>query len=139
MSDRFEASVGVELTATAASVNGAQDRQDSILLLQTMSMYYQRSMELITLASNPQATEPMKITARQIHEKVSEIIDRTIRTFDQVRDPRTFILDMNEALDAMPAAPQGLNGLAQWLGSVMPQGGGPGPAGPGAGPATALQ
>jgi len=131
-SPRFEESVSVELTATSASINRAQDRQDAILLMNVMGQYYQRAMELVALTSSPQATEPMKKTAQQIFQKVGEIMDRTIRTFDSIRDPSTFILDMTEALESM-GQPQGLEGLAGMLQQVM--GGGqsqpplPGPGG----------
>ena len=59
-------------------------------------------------------------------KKVGEIMDRTVRTFDSIRDPSTFILDMTEALDSMQANPQGLEGLAGMLQQVM-GGGGQGP------------
>jgi len=121
-SPRFEESVSVELTATSASINRAQDRQDAILLMNVMGQYYQRAMELVALTASQQATEPMKKTAQQIFQKVGEIMDRTIRTFDSIRDPSTFILDMTEALESM-GQPQGLEGLAGMLQQVMGAGG----------------
>jgi hypothetical protein len=51
--------------------------------------------------------------AVKIAEASGEVIDRTIRTFDQVRDPAAFIVDMESAIGAVG---QGDAAMAQLLG-----------------------
>src|SRR5258706_4186803 len=72
-------------------------------------------MELVTIAANPQVPPEVKTTAQKIATAAGEIIERTIRTFDQIRDPRTFIVDVGEELDSALACvnQNGLQGLSQ--------------------------
>lgn len=126
--ESFDEHVVVELTASSASINREADRQNAFLLTQILSMYYQRTLEITALAANPQTPEPVRKVAVKIMSAASEIIDRTIRTFDQVRDPATFIIqfegELNQAAQAGPADQPGLQQLLQVL---MGQGGVPSP------------
>ena len=111
--ENFDEHYDMELTASSASVNREADRQNAIMLVNILATYYQRTLELVAIASNPQTPPAVKETARKIADSAGEIIDRTIRTFDQVRDPATFIIDINEELDNIPGIAQG--GLDQLL------------------------
>ena len=57
--------------------------------------------------------------ARKIANSAGEIIERTIRTFDQIRDPEAFIVDVNAELDKIQGVGQeGLAGLTDLLGKA---------------------
>jgi hypothetical protein len=127
----FDENVIVELTANSASVNKEADRQNSMMLVSILAQYYQRVIELVMLASNPQTPEPVRDIAVKVAKSAGEVIDRTIRTFDQMRDPETFIIDVEavvgEALRGEPAS--AVNQLTQimnnpqMLQALLPQGG----------------
>jgi hypothetical protein len=116
MSKRFEESVSVELTATTPQVNRAQERQDAVQLISLVGQYYEKVLQLLMVASNPQTPPPVQKIAKEIAEKVGEIVERTIRTYDAVRDPKTFILEVDEAIASVQPNDQGLQGLAALLG-----------------------
>lgn len=107
----FDEAVRVELTTSSASVNREQDRQDAIVLNNLLSTYYQRMLELAMIIANPQVPANVKEVAGQIAERAGEIVDRTLRTFDSVRDPQTFLLDPGQGFEAQG----GLDGIAQLL------------------------
>lgn len=98
---RFDDGIAVELTASDASINREADRQNALLLANLLGQYYVRTIELMQLAANPQTPPPLRQLAQQVGEKVGELIERTIRTFDQVRDPERFIIDLNGTLQAI--------------------------------------
>lgn len=129
----FCGAMKVELTASSASANKAQDRQDAVMLVNVLGGYYQRVLELVQIAANPQVPEPVADVARKIANAGGEIIARTLRTFDQVRDVDTFVINVDQELDAVKdtMSAQGLMGLMQLLTSSSAPGG---PAGAGAVP-----
>ena len=126
-SSDFDESIAIELTASNASINREQDRQNAIMLTNLLASYYEKTLTLVGIASNPQIPPEVRETARKIANSAGEIIERTIRTFDQVRDPMTFILDIEEGVDGLEGLPQsGLDGIGQLLaGAGAPEGGGP--------------
>lgn len=116
--ESFDEHVDMELTASSASVNREADRQSAIMLTNILGQYYQRTIELIMLAVNPQTPPEVAGIARKIADSAGEIIDRTIRTFDQVRDPGTFVIDVEEELNSIEQSSgdqQALMGLMQML------------------------
>ena len=98
-SEKFDEGVEVELTASSASTNKEAERQATFQLVQILTQYYQRAMELTMVASNPQSPPAVTQVAKQIAESMGEVIERTLRTFDQVRDPSLFVIEMEEAID----------------------------------------
>ena len=115
--------VAVELTASTAQSNREADRQNAIMLVNVLAGYYDRALNLISIASNPQTPPQVAQAAKLIAEKAGEIIERTIRTFDSIRDPKTFIIDIETELDGLEIAQDGLAGLARMIMGQM-QGGG---------------
>jgi hypothetical protein len=99
----FDEGVVVELTASSASTNKEAERQATFQLVQILSQYYQRAMELTMVAANPQAPPAVTEVAKQIAESMGEVIERTLRTFDQVRDPSLFTIEMEEAIEEATA------------------------------------
>jgi hypothetical protein len=134
----FDQGIIVELTAASASVNKEADRQAMFQLVGVLAQYYQRTLELITIASNPQTPPVVADVAKQIAESAGEVIERTLSTFDQVRDPSLFVVEMEEAIDAATqdrprqAVMQLLQMMpqAQGAGQGAPNGGMMQPAGP---------
>lgn len=119
----FDEAVMIEMTASSASVNRDADRQNAMLLVNILTQYYGGVLQMATIAANPQAPPQVRDVATRIAQAAGEVIERVIRTFDQVRDPETFIVQMEEAVDGLGGlAPEGLLGLAGMLG--LPGGGG---------------
>lgn len=130
--DDFDEAMTVQLTASSASLNRDADRQNAILLVNVLGQYYQRLLELSLIASRPDIPPPVRDIAMKIATAAGEIIDRTIRTFDQIRDPATFVIRVEDALDTEmgPMASDGTGALARLLGVLG--GGAGGGAGNGA-------
>lgn len=99
--ENFAREIDVEMTASAASVNAEADRQNAAMLMNILAQYYTRVMELMTLMANPQVPQPIRDVAAKIATAMGEIIDRTVRTFDSMRDPAQFVIDVSAELDAM--------------------------------------
>lgn len=122
--ESFDEHVDMELTASSASINREADKQSAIMLTNILGQYYQRTIELIMLAVNPQTPPEVAKIARKIADSAGEIIDRTIRTFDQIRDPGTFIINVEDELNSIEMASgdqQALIQLMSALGQEAPQ------------------
>jgi len=128
----FDDGVLVELTASSASVNRDADKQNAMLLAQFMGQYYKQLIELMTLISNPMLPPELKATGLMIVDKAGELVDRTIRAFDQVRDPAAFVLTMEE-INRASADVQQEQQVAQLM-QMLAQGAGVNGAGNGMGP-----
>ena len=113
--ESFDEHVDMELTASSASINREADRQSAIMLTNMLGQYYQRTIEFIMLAVNPETPPEVAQVARKIADSAGEIIDRTIRTFDQVRDPGTFIVNIEEELNAIETTSGEQNALMQLM------------------------
>ena len=127
----FEHAATIELTASSASTNREVERQNGLLLTQMLTSYYKQVLELATVYSNPQVPALVKEVTSKIIDAATEVIDRTIRTFDTVRDPEAFLIDWDRAIGQAEqnAPPAGLQGLSQLLmGLVQNQGEPPAPA-----------
>ncbi len=120
--DKFDEQVAVELTAASASKNTAADRQDSVLLTNLLGSYYQRTLELITLASAPETPTEVRDIAIKIATAASTAIERTINTFDVVRDPKTFVIDVENEINSLEENAQVSNDvMGQLMGGLLQQ------------------
>lgn len=139
--------VAVEFTALSPTVSKEADRQNAQMASQQLTQYYSQTVSLLTQVATAAAQAPgiaqaMLPMVQQIIEKSKEAMDRYLRTFDQFRDPQTFLLDADPAIQSLQQAVQagqqqqeaqaqqqammaqaegggggaGLNGLAQLLG-----------------------
>jgi hypothetical protein len=123
--DDFANNIILELTASSTAANKESDRQNSVMLVNLLAQYYQKALELVMIASNPQVPEPVREVARKIADASSNIIERTLRTFDNVRDPTTFIVEMDAELDkAAAAASDPMNQLMTMMSGGMNGGNG---------------
>lgn len=111
----FDEQVDLELTAASASINREADRQNALMLTNILGQYYQRTIELVMLAANPQTPPEVAQIARKVANSAGEVIDRTIRTFDQVRDPGTFIIEINDELNSIESTSQDQQALMQLM------------------------
>lgn len=112
----FDESIVVEMAASSASVNREADRQAHLQLLQTVSGYYQQCLELGNLIGSGQLSEGARATAIQIQEKASELVERVIRTYPQIKDAKRFVLTFNEELNnAVPITQDRLGELSRAL------------------------
>lgn len=122
-SQDFDESITIELTASSASINKDTERQNALLLANFLGTYYQRMMEMVNLVASPQVPEEVVAVARKVMASTSELIDRTLRTFDQVRDPTDFIIDMERELNKIEeTSPE--SAVAGLLESLLGAGGG---------------
>lgn len=118
--DDFVQCVSVELTASTAAVNQDTERQNALLLANFLGTYGEKILQLVTIASTPQTPEPVKEAAKKLAEAASAIAERTIRTFDQIRDPYQYIVDVNDELDkAVDMQQNGMGMLTQLLGFLQ--------------------
>jgi hypothetical protein len=102
LSDRnFDEAFTVELTASNPSTNREADRQNAVMLTNILERYYSQAIQLTMMAANPQVPQQVRDVAVKIAEKAEVVIDRVIRTFDQVRDPSTFVLDISAELSSL--------------------------------------
>lgn len=131
----FDEGMVVEMTASSASINREAERQSAMTLLNILSGYYQRTVELAMLAANPQVPAEVKETAHKVSRAASEVVEKVVRTFDSVRDPEQFIVDLEEKLGGLEGSPQSeLEGLLGLLGGAGEAAAEPaGVAGPGQG------
>lgn len=133
----LEHAIALELTASTASVNREADRQNAILLSQLLGGYYQQTAALAMQAAASGLPPEVRALLLDIANKGKEMMDRTIRTFDQVRDPKTFLLDTKAVEMALTAQPpdQGGDVLSQVLTALggQPPGGEQAPQEPFAG------
>ncbi len=131
----FDEAVALELTASSASSNRDSDRQNALLLMNLMGSYYEKVMQLVAMTSNPQVPDQLREVARRIAIASSEALERLILTFDQIRDPETFLIAFDDLVQQQPTiggveanTAIGLQGMAQQIMGAMgggePQGGG---------------
>jgi len=95
----FDDTIAVELTASSASVNKETERQNWLLLFQQVVGLGEKIMGLTQLIESPQMGPVTKNVAQQLVTIANELLDRTLRTFDQVRDPGAMLINLQAALD----------------------------------------
>lgn len=120
----FPRQFSIELTASSANANRDVERQNMIMLVNLLSTYYQKALELVQIASTPGVPPPVVETAQKIASAATELIERTLRTFDSVADPERFLVEMDTTLDNVGASQEGLAGLAGILSQLQGQGAG---------------
>lgn len=121
----------VELTAASASVNRDADKQNSMMLLNMLDKYYSKVGQLAMLVANPMIPQPVRDVAMKISHAMSEAVDRTIRTFEQVRDPATFLVDMTAEIQQLSQQSEIERMMAEAMQMAQQQGAGGQPGGEG--------
>ena len=116
--ESFDEQVDIELTASSSTVNREAERQNAIMLTNILAQYYQRTLELISIAADPNTPPEVVGVARKIIDSASEVIDRTLRTFDQVRDPSMLIVEMDSELNKLQTDSEQQQALGQLMNMV---------------------
>lgn len=101
---QFDDTITVDLTASSASVNKETERQNWLLLFQQVVGLGEKVIQLTQLLETPQMGQVTKNVAQQLINIANELLDRTLRTFDQVRDPTTMLINLQAALEAADQA-----------------------------------
>lgn len=94
----FGDSVAIELTASTAQVNRDAEKQNWILLMQQFTVIFDKVFMLTQVMESPQMGPLAKQVAQRIIQMMMELLDRVYRSFDQVRDPATLLLNIREAM-----------------------------------------
>ena len=120
---RFDDTITVELTASTAKINRETTQQNWILLTQQIITLGERQIQLAQLVDSPEVGQVTKNVARQLADVATELLDRVMRSFDQVRDPSRLLIDMQLAIDEAEAAqpPAQLDQIAQLIGGQLDQ------------------
>lgn len=129
--EHFDKSIGISVTASSNAINKDADRQNAVLLAQTLAPYYEKMLMLAQAMANPMVPPEVRSVAIKICAATSELIDRIVRTFEQFKDPETFIVDPSDEIQQSQEAAD--MQMALQMGMMM---GGmqPGMEGPGGGP-----
>lgn len=115
----FANSVAVELTAATAQVNREADRQAWILLMQQVMQLGTSLFQLAQAIDSPEVGPVAKQVAQQLADVSRELLERVYRAFDQVRDPKALLIDLQEAMAvAQQQAQQQPNALEELAGMV---------------------
>jgi len=96
----FDHSIGIEVTASSNAINKDADRQNAVTLANLLAPYYEKMLQLVATVSNPMAPQEVRSMAMKIASSTSELLDRIIRTFEQFKDPETFITDPSDEIEA---------------------------------------
>lgn len=120
---RFDDTVAVELTASNAQVNKEADRQNWLLLMQQVITLGERLVGLAQIMDSQEVGPVTKNVAGQLAEVARELLERVYRSFDQVRDPRQLLIDMNAAIEEAEAQqpPDAMAQLGGLLGGMINQ------------------
>jgi hypothetical protein len=101
----FEKAVSVELTASSVSINREADRQNAMLVTNMMNGYYQQIAALALQAAQQNVPDNVKEVLVEAAKKGTELMDRTLRTFEFIRDPKTFLVDPTKVESTIMAPP----------------------------------
>lgn len=127
-SEHFDEQVAVELTAGSPSLNKEADKQNAILLIDRMFAYYMQALQLAQLNEQLPEGSPTKAMTRQVLEKANSFIVKMLQTFDQVRDPLSYVVALEEAKSGATRLPgaigAGQDPVAAILELLGAQGGG---------------
>jgi hypothetical protein len=118
----FDDAIAVELTSSSTNVNRETARQNWVMLIQTLISLYEKIIPLAQMIESPEVGPITKDASKQLITKVNEMIDRLVRTFDQVRDPGVLQLDLEQQIAQFEQQMAQQQMIAQVLQSVMAAG-----------------
>jgi hypothetical protein len=99
----FDEGMSMELTATSQRQQREIERQHLIQLGTILIQYYERIIQLGSITSNPQTPAEIREIAKKVAQAAGEWVERITRTFDQIRDPKAFIVEMEEDINSLQA------------------------------------
>lgn len=134
-SEWIERRLGVELTASTATINREVEKQGLIALMQLQQQYGQELLSYAQIVTDPQMPGGLKEMAMKVSTARTELMQRVMHAFDQ-KDPDNLAPAM-AALEDLNALPPDVGGFG--AGAPMDGMGAGGPGGGGAGDVGAEQ
>jgi hypothetical protein len=118
--------IGMELTASTATINREIEKQGLLAMMGTLTQYYQQLIQISGIAMNPQTPPPVQQLALQMADGARYLMSMIVQTYE-IRAVDTLLppslADQLEEANAAAQQPPG-----------PPGGAGPGPPGAGVGP-----
>lgn len=102
----FDNAISIELTVTSAQMNKEAERSNQIMLGQIYRQYVTDLIQGAMLASSPQTPPPVKAILEKALVVYNEFMERVLRTFSDVDNPKAFIIDAAAEAAQMVAQPQ---------------------------------
>jgi hypothetical protein len=119
--------LGFELTASSATINKQVEQAGLLQLLQMLTQNMQAGQQAAMLLANPQIPPQVKDYTAQYMESLTQLVKRTMLTFDQ---PPVDLPDIMQSFQQPAPGPGGMNGGGP-PGPPGAMGGPPGAGGPG--------
>lgn len=113
----FDEQVEVTMTASSASINREADKQNLLLLIDRMGVYYQRILELTQLAEQLPPGSKTREVALAIAEKGTKLVEKALENWDQIKDPAAYLVGMDNELDSQVG--RGAQGELGTLGGIL--------------------
>lgn len=110
--DDFDNAVQIELTVTSAQMNKQVEQQNALLVANIYRQYVQEVIQATMLASQPQVSPPLRAVLEKAILASNEFMERVLRTFSDVSDPKKYLIDPTGEMAQM-AQQQAQNPLAQ--------------------------
>lgn len=103
----FDENINVELTATSNRQTPEAKVQTLMQMSDIFNKYYDSSLKIAEMVSNPQVPNTMREMAGKVHRAMTETMERVARNIDTIRDPETFLVrlaeNINDAADVADA------------------------------------
>ncbi|GEM_PF-6367584 len=136
--------IGMELTASTATINREIEKQGLMSMMGTLTQYYQQLIQISGIAMNPQTPPPVQQLALQMADGARYLMSMIVQTYE-IRAVDTLLppsladqLEADSNANPPPGGPQGVPGQNQNGAGVanpvgVPPGGPPGMPPPAAG------
>lgn len=129
-SEDFDNEINIDLSATGPRTSKEAERQGLIQLGPVLIQYYEKAMQLTAIVANDKVPPTVREIAKKITRAANEYMERMTRSFENIKDPKAFIVDMEEDIDRLgiPGNQDELGVLGGLVGGmdVLDQGGGEG-------------
>ena len=114
----FDNAITTELTVTSAEINRQAEQQQAIALSQLYRQYVQDITNAVAIVANPQVPQPLRDVLSKAIIASNEFMERILRTFNDVSNPKTFIIDPLQEMNQLSqqATENPLSAILQTLG-----------------------
>lgn len=102
-SSDFDNGILIELTATGERGSRDAERQGLLQMAAIWTTYAERVIQLGTIVANPRVPPGVAELAQKIIKASGEIMERITITFDNIKDPRAFVIDAEASLERIQA------------------------------------
>lgn len=98
-SEQFDDGIQVELATTGERTSRDAERQALIQIAGIWTTYAERTIQLGTIAANPQVPPGVREIAKKISRAAGELMERISISFDNIKDPKAFVMDIEADID----------------------------------------